>query len=285
MVHPTISRRGCVHAGATLGALIALPALMRHAPAQATDLAPMLRILCGAPAGNIPDTVARRCADQLSGRIATRVPVDNRPGAAAQVAIAALRQSGSDGATMLLTQGAIATVYPYLYAKLGDDPAVDLKPVSLAAEATLGLAVGPAVPASVTTLRELVAWGQGNPSLTNFASPGAGTPPHLLGAAFFRAAQAGWQHVPYPGGPPALLDLMGRRIAALVLPEGLLRQHHTAGRLRAMPPHRFIGKATCARPASGPGDGRTHRQRPGAPVVRRSVRRGLSCRLDPHLAV
>ena len=82
MVHPTISRRGCVHAGATLGALIALPALMRHAPAQATALAPMLRILCRAPAGSIPDTVARRYANQFSGRIAMRVPVDNRTGAA-----------------------------------------------------------------------------------------------------------------------------------------------------------------------------------------------------------
>ena len=234
MLQRSISRRGFARTSAALGALIASPVLMRPGRAQAAVLPGALRILCSGPAGSIPDTVARRYAEQFAGRIATSVLVDNRTGAAGQVAIAALRQSTADGATMLLAQGAIATVYPYLYAKLGYDPAIDLKPVSLAAEATLGLAVGPAVPASVATLREFIEWGRSHPSLTNFGSPGTGTLPHLLGAAFFREAQVGWQHVPYPGGPPALLDLMGGRIAALILPEGLLRQHQTTGRLRVL---------------------------------------------------
>jgi tripartite-type tricarboxylate transporter receptor subunit TctC len=234
MTHLSNSRRGFIRTGGVLGALIALPALVRQAPAQAAALSPMLRILCSGPAGSIPDTVARRYAEQLTGRLATQVLVDNRTGAAGQIAVSALGQSNADGATMLLAQGAIATVYPYLYAKLGYDPAVDLRPVSLAAAATLGLAVGPAVPASVTTLRELIEWGRANPSLTNFGSPGTGTLPHLLGAAFFREAQAPWQHVPFPGGPPALLDLMGGRIAALILPEGMLRQHLATGRLRVL---------------------------------------------------
>lgn len=234
MLEPSISRRGFARASAGLGALVALPALMRSGPARAAPLPAMLRLLCSGPAGSIPDIVARRYAEQLTGRIATSVVVDNRTGAAGQVAVAVLRQSTADGATMLLAQGAIATVYPYLYAKLGYDPSVDLRPVSLAAEATLGLAVGPAVPASVTTLREFIEWGRRNPGLTNFGSPGAGTLPHLLGAAFFREAKVEWQHVPYPGGPPALIDLMGGRLAALILPEGLLRQHHAAGRLRVL---------------------------------------------------
>jgi hypothetical protein len=63
-----------------------------------------------------------------------------------------------DGSTLLLAQGAIVTVYPYLYAKLGYDPVVDLQPVSLASEMLLGLAVGPAVPAEVTTLADFLAW-------------------------------------------------------------------------------------------------------------------------------
>lgn len=234
MPERSISRRGFARASAALGALVALPALVRSGPARAATLPATLRILCSGPAGSIPDIVARRYAEQLTGRMATSVVVDNRTGAAGQVAVAALRQSSADGTTMLLAQGAIATVYPYLYAKLGYDPALDLKPVSLAAEATLGLAVGPAVPGSVTTLREFIEWGRRNPGLTNFGSPGAGTLPHLLGAAFFREAKVDWQHVPYPGGPPALIDLMGGRLAALILPEGLLRQHHAAGRLRVL---------------------------------------------------
>ncbi len=234
MLQKLISRRRFASASAALGALIAVPALMRAGAAQAATLPATLRILCSGPAGSIPDTVARRYAEQLAGRIATSVVVDNRVGAAGQLAVAALRQSNADGMTMLLAQGAIATVYPYLYAKLGYDPAIDLKPVSLAAEATLGLAVGQAVPASVATLRDFIEWARRNPSLTNFGSPGTGTLPHLLGAALFREAQVEWQHVPYPGGPPALVDLMGGRIAALILPEGLLRQHHATGRLRVI---------------------------------------------------
>ena len=238
MFERSISRRGFAGAGAAIGALAALPALMRPGTAQAAvlpaTLPATLRILCSGPAGSIPDIVARRYAERLTGRIAQNVIVDNRVGAAGQLAVAALRQASADGTTMLLAQGAIATVYPFLYAKLAYDPAVDLKPVSLAAEATLGLAVGPAVPASVNTLGEFIAWGRLNPNLTNFASPGTGTLPHLLGATFFREAQVIWQHVPYPGGPPALLDLMGGRIAALILPEGLLRPHQAAGRLRVL---------------------------------------------------
>ena len=234
MLQRSMSRRGFARASAALGALAALPVLLRPGPAQAAALPATLRILCSGPAGSIPDTVARRYAESLTGRLAANVLVDNRAGAAGQLAIATLRQSAPDGATMLLAQGAIATVYPSLYAKLGYDPAVDLTPVSLAAEATLGLAVGPAVPASVATLRELIAWARRNPGLANFASPGTGTLPHLLGAALFREAQVAWQHVPYPGGPPALFDLMGGRIAALILPEGLLRQPLAAGRLRVL---------------------------------------------------
>ena len=193
-----------------------------------------LHILCSGPAGSIPDIVARRVAEQLSGRYAQRALVDNRPGAAGRIAVNALMLAPADGTTVLLAQGAIATVYPYLYAKLAYDPAVDLQPVSLAGEMTLGLAVGPAVPDSVANVRDLVEWMRRNPKLANVGSPGAGTLPHLLQAMLFREADVAWQHVVYSGGPPAMIDLLGGQIAALVLPEGLLRQHRAAGRLRVL---------------------------------------------------
>lgn len=177
-----------------------------------------LRILCTGPAGSIPDTVARRYAEQLGTRY---------PGGA-------LKQAAPDGATVLLAQGAIATVYPYLYAKLGYDPAADLKPVSVAAVATLALAVGAAVPASVRSLGDFIDWSRANPTLSNFGSPGPGTLPHVLSAMLFRQTKVEAQHVAYAGGPPAMVDLMGGRIASLVLPEGLLRPHHAAGKLRVL---------------------------------------------------
>ena len=193
-----------------------------------------LRILVGFPPGSAPDTVARLVAEQLAGSYPARALVENRPGAAGQIAVNALKSGLADGSTVLLAPGAVATAYPYLYSKLAYDPAVDLKPVSLAAELTLGLAVGPAVPASVGNIRELIEWMRRNPKLANVASPGVGTPPHLLEAMLFRQADVEWQHVAYAGGPPAMAALLGGQVAALVLPEGLLRQHIAAGRLRVL---------------------------------------------------
>jgi len=202
--------------------------------AQTAAMAEHLRILCSGPGGSIPDIVARRAAEQLTGHLAAHVVVDNRPGAAGQLSVAALKSAPADGNTLLLAQGAIATVYPYLYPKLGYDPVADLQPVSLAGEMTLGLAVGPAVPAEVSNVRQLLDWMRRNPKAANVGSPGTGTLPHLLEAMLFRAADTPWQHITYSGGPPAMTDLLGGQIAALVLPEGLLRQHKLSGRLRVL---------------------------------------------------
>jgi tripartite-type tricarboxylate transporter receptor subunit TctC len=194
----------------------------------------LLRMLCTAPPGSIPDIVARRYAEGLAGQSGGSVVVDNRPGAAGRIAVAALKQSAPDGATMLLAQGAVATVYPYLYEKLAYDARTDLKPVALAAEATLALAVGPAVPDSVVSLGQFIEWTRAHPDLANYGSPGLGTLPHLLTALLAREANVDWRHVAYSGGPTALVDLLGGRIAFLILPEGLLRQHQSAGGLRVL---------------------------------------------------
>jgi tripartite-type tricarboxylate transporter receptor subunit TctC len=204
-----------------------------HVLAQALT-APQLRILCSGPAGSIPDTVARKVAEHLGGSYAQGAMVENKPGAAGQIAVNALKASPADGSTVLLAQGAVATVYPYLYPKLSYDPIADLQPVSLASEMTLALAVGPVVPAEVSSVRELLLWMRSNPKLANVGSPGAGTVPHLLEALLFREANVDWQHVAYAGGPPAIVDLLGGQIAALALPEGMFRQHKATGKLRVL---------------------------------------------------
>lgn len=228
---PAIERRRFLRAGAaTLTALTALSFVRRTAAARGDPL----HILCSGPAGSIPDLVARAVGDQLFVTLGQRVVVDNRPGAAGQISVGALKAAAADGSTLLLAQGAIATVYPYLYSKLAYDPAVDLQPVSLASEMLLGLAVGPAVPGEVTTLADFVAWIRKHPGQANVGSPGTGTLPHLLEAMLMRKEGVAWQHVAYAGGPPAVNDLIGGQIAALVLPEGLLRQHHATRRVRVL---------------------------------------------------
>ena len=191
-------------------------------------------LLCSGPPGSIPDTVARRVAEQLGTAGGQRVIVDNRAGAAGQLAVASLKTSPPDGNTLLLAQGAIATFYPALYPKLAYDPLLDLTPVSVAGEMTLALAVGPAVPPQVANLADLLAWLRSHPAQANIGSPGTGTLPHLLAALLLRDAAVPWQHIAYSGGPPAMVALLGGQIAALVLPEGLFSQHRASGRLRVL---------------------------------------------------
>lgn len=218
---------------ACVAGLAALAALSSGRRAQAA-LGDPLRILCSGPAGSIPDLVARAVAEQLAGPLGRPAFVDNRPGAAGQISVAALKAAAPDGSTLLVAQGAIATVYPYLYRKLAYEPAADLQPVSLASEMSLGLAVGPAVPPEVSTLAGFIGWMRQHPDRANVGSPGTGTLPHLLEAMLFRKEGVVWQHVAYSGGPPAVTDLIGGQIAALALPEGLLRQHQATRRVRVL---------------------------------------------------
>ncbi len=215
---------------AALAALAGLAIGRRAAAARGTAQ----HILCSGPAGSIPDLMARAVGEQLRVALGQPVVVDNRPGAAGQISVGALLAAPADGSTLLLAQGAIATVHPFLYAKLAYDAVLDLQPVSLAGEMVLGLAVGPAVPAQVATLADLIAWMRRHPVAANVGSPGTGTLPHLLAAMLFGGAGVAWQHVAYAGGPPAVNDLLGGQIAALVLPEGLLQQHHAARRVRVL---------------------------------------------------
>ena len=182
----------------------------------------------------MPDIVARRYAEHLSARYPGGVIVDNRAGAAGRIAVAALKQAAPDGNTWLLAQGAVATVYPHLYDKLAYDPVADLRPVSMAAEALLGLAVGPAVPDSVVTLEQLVDWLRRHPAQASYGSPGVGTLPHLMVALLANEARLDLTHVPYTAGPAALVDLMSGRLSVLALPEGLLRPLQAAGKLRVL---------------------------------------------------
>ena len=228
------SRRDLLCRAASLAAAGLGASGLVRAQATAPANAPPLRILCTAPGGTVPDIVARRYAEQLSARHPGGVIVDNRAGAAGRIAVAALKQAAPDGNTWLLAQGAVATVYPHLYDKLAYDPVADLRPLSMASEAVLGLAVGPAVPDSVATLGQLVEWLRSHPAQANYGSPGVGTLPHLMVALLANESRLDLTHIPFAAGPAALVELMSGRLSLLALPEGLLRPLQAAGKLRVL---------------------------------------------------
>jgi tripartite-type tricarboxylate transporter receptor subunit TctC len=84
----------------------------------------------------------------------------------------------------------------------------------------------------VRELEPFIVWARGHASDCGYGTPGIGTLPHLLGATLFRESRVDAQHVVYSGGLTAVSDMLAGRLAAVVLPEGLLRAYHDAGRLR-----------------------------------------------------
>lgn len=110
------TRRDVLRASAKAAtALLAVPIGMPARGARDDSL----RILCSGPAGSIPDLIARAVGEQLPATLGQRALIDNRPGAAGRIAVGALKAAPGDGSTLLLAQGAVAVVYPFLYTKLG----------------------------------------------------------------------------------------------------------------------------------------------------------------------
>jgi len=221
-----LKRREILTAGA---ALMAWP-LATRAQAPLLDTA---RILTGFPAGGTVDAVARRVADKLRGTLAKVVLVENKPGAGGRLAVDELRRSAPDGSSLLITPAAMVTLYPHLYKKLsyGLD---DVTPVSGATSVVFGWGVGPGVPETVKTLKEFLAWAKANPKLASYGSPGAGSPPHYVGALLDKEAGVELSHVPYRGTVPGIQDLLGGQVPAFVGPIGDFLPHVKTGKLRVL---------------------------------------------------
>jgi tripartite-type tricarboxylate transporter receptor subunit TctC len=207
--------------------LLWLPTL---AQAQSTDT---LRLLVGFPAGGTVDAMARRLADKLRGSYAKTALVDNKPGAGGRIAAEELRRSAADGTVALVTPAAMITLYPHLYSKLpyGIE---DMAPVAGVATVAFALGVGPAVPESVKTVKDFLAWAKANPDKANYGSPAAGSPPHMVAALLGKESGVALNHVPYRGSAPGIQDLLGGQITAFSSPVGDYLAHVKTGKLRVL---------------------------------------------------
>lgn len=202
------------------------------APAIAQSL-PSAKVLCGFPAGGTTDAVSRRVAERLQGDYAKVALVENKPGAGGRLAVDELRRSPADGSVLLLTPAAMITLYPHLYTKL-PYRIEDVTAVCTAGQIAFGFGVGPAVPASVKNLADFLAWTKAQPGGAAYASPGAGSPPHFLGALLAKASGLDLRHVPYRGSAPGIQDLLGGQVAAMSSPVGDYLPHLKSGKLRLL---------------------------------------------------
>src|SRR6266481_3159757 len=186
--------------------------------AQAQTLRKTVHIVVGFPAGGATDLIARILADRLRGPYASTVLVENKPGAAARIAVDYVKNAEPDGSVMLFTPDFPITLYPHSFRSLSYDPLRDLSPVAPAARSMLTYIVGPAVPAGVRSLADFVQWCKAHPESATYATTAAGGTPHFVGVMLASAAGIKMTPVHYRGGAPALQDLLGGHVPAGINP-------------------------------------------------------------------
>lgn len=213
-----------------LAAALAACALAATAAGAGFPARPLRLIVPFAPGGT-NDILGRIVAGELAPRLGQPVVVDNRPGANMVVGSEIVARAAPDGHTLLIVSAGFA-VNPALSRKLPYDSERDFAPVGLVGGGPYLLVVHPAVPAR--TVAELVAWVKARPGEVNYASVGAGSPPHLAAELFKLLAGLEMQHIAYKGGGAVIPDLTAGRVSLFFGSIATLRPHLDAGRLRAI---------------------------------------------------
>jgi tripartite-type tricarboxylate transporter receptor subunit TctC len=187
-------------------------------------------MIVGFAPGGGTDTTARALTPKLSERLGQQVIVDNRPGAAGNIATDITTKAPADGYTILMGTIAALSINPTLYGNLPFDPIKDLAPVSQAVDAMNILVVHPSVAAK--SVKELIALAKTKP--LNAGSSGVGGAGHLALELFNVSAGTKITHVPYKGGAPAMTDLLGGQINLVFATAASAVPHIQSGKIRAL---------------------------------------------------
>jgi tripartite-type tricarboxylate transporter receptor subunit TctC len=190
-----------------------------------------VKILVGFAPGGAMDIVARTVGQKLSAGLGQPVVVENKPGAASNIAIRMLIDSPPDGYTVMLVANGL-TANPFLYTQQPFDPNVDVVPITLVARLPVVIAVNSA--SELTTLKKLIDASKAKPASVNYGSPGSGSTPHLAVETFARAAGISLTHVPYKGGAPAITDVLGGQLPMVAVNAVEVLPHVKAGKLRVV---------------------------------------------------
>ena len=184
-------------------------AIVPLAHAQDYPARPVKILIAFAPGGPT-DIVGRLLAQKLSENMGDKpFVIENRPGAGGNIGIAQVARAAPDGYTLLLVSSAFV-INPSLYANAGFDAIKDFAPVSLAVTSPNVLVAHPSFPAK--DMKEFFALVKANPGKYDYASPGAGTGPHLSAELIKLRAQLEIQHVPYNGGGPAVQAVLAGQV-------------------------------------------------------------------------
>ena len=195
--------------GLAVGAA-ALPVVSSVARAQVYPTRPV-QIIVGWPAGGTTDIATRLIAQWLSERLGQPFIVENRPGAASNIATEAVARAPADGYTLLAVT-ATNTVNATLYDKFSFNFVRDIATIAGILRSPLVLEVNPAVPA--TDVSGFIAYVKANSGKVSLASFGTGTTSHVVGELFKLMTGLQMMHVPYRGSAPMVTDLVGGQVSA-----------------------------------------------------------------------
>jgi tripartite-type tricarboxylate transporter receptor subunit TctC len=198
--------------------------------AQAWPSKPVRLVVPFAP-GGATDIIGRLIAQKLGERLGQPVVVENKPGAGTTIGNALVAKAAPDGYTLLFAPTPFV-ITQALYPSLPYDAAKEFAPVSLLAVSPFILVVNDALPARNVT--ELVALARANPGKLTFCSAGSGSVPHLSGELFKLNANVDIVHVPYKGGGPAIIDLIGGQVSMMFATPIEVMAHVNSGKLRVL---------------------------------------------------
>ncbi len=218
------TRRQAIAIAASLGAALSTgSALAQTYPSKPITL------VVAYPAGGDTDAMARLYAEKLAPRLGQPVIVDNRPGASGAIGSAYVAKAQADGYTLLLAPSTFSIAQ--LVLKTGSGSSYDvlngftpivqtaIQPLFIAASTTAG----------AKDLKELVAMSKTKP--LSYASPGSGSPMHILGEMFNKAAGVKLSHVPYRGVAPAVNDVLGGHVPVTFMTLGPVAPHIATGKV------------------------------------------------------
>ena len=208
----------------------AVPAVSGIARAQTYPTRPV-RMIVGYAAGGASDIAARLIGQRLYVRLGQSFVIENRPGAASNLATETVVHAPPDGHTLLLVSASNA-INATLYDKLNYNFIRDIAPVGSITRGPLVMLVNQSFPA--TTAAEFIAHAKANPGQINMASAGVGSPQHLAGEMFSAMAGIKMLHVPYRGAPPALTDLIGGQVQVYFGSTSGAISYVRSGQLRAL---------------------------------------------------
>jgi tripartite-type tricarboxylate transporter receptor subunit TctC len=200
--------------------------------------------IVGYAAGGGSDAVARATAEAMAKTLAAPIVINNKPGAATNIAAEYAVRAKDLENTVFTADFATLAVNPFLFPKLPYSAEKDLRPVGLLARFPLVLVVGPQVPAS--NWKEFVAWAKAQNGNVNYASAGVGSPHHLATELLGEQGGLKLTHVAYKGAAPAVADVLGGQVPFMLVDTASGNQFVLSGKLKA------IGVASSQRIASLP---------------------------------